>query len=198
MPLEIGVIGVASIIATYTDLKRREIEDKLTYTVFFLGIAYIIYIIMPSFKHVTFTIPGLVLLGKILWIGFGDIIKVTVFVLVLFMLGIFKGGDGKFFIAITPWAGPLIWKIFCYFFPAVIVLQFFFLLPHYKFNILAFLKDQAHDTVVFFRHLPTIFKNIIKMEEEALLVNVPYCTKSLPNPPGMPAITAAILLGYFL
>lgn len=198
MPLEIGVIGVASIIATYTDLKKREIADKLTYTVFFLGIAYIMYIIMPSFQHVTLTMPGLIILGKILWIGFGDILKVIVFVLVLFMLGVFKGGDGKFFIAITPWTGPLIWKIFCFFFPAVIVLQLCFLLPYYKFNIFTFLKDQAHDTLVFFRYLPTIFKNIVNMEEEALLLNVPFRTKSLPNPPGMPAISAAILLCFLL
>lgn len=198
MPMEFYVIGTAAAIATYTDINSREISNWLTGTVLILGLAYTFYLCTPGFKNIPLTWPGIVLFAKMTWLWLGITVKVAIFSLIMFILGVFAGGDGKFLIAISPWAGPYMSNIILYLFPAMVILVAVYLIYQYNFNVVSFLKDQVHDTFVFLCHIHVVLENIRKMEEEVLITGIPYRTRQLSKPPGMVAISTAILLGFFI
>jgi Flp pilus assembly protein protease CpaA len=187
------VIGLSAAVAVYTDIKCRKVYNWLTFTVFISGLIYSFCVYIPGLQHVTLTIPGALLIADILWLWLGATINTLVFSVAMFLLGVFGGGDGKYLIAISPWAGCYMYDIILFFFPAAICLTAIYLLYQYKLNIPRFFQDQIHDTIVFFRSIPVILHNLKELNEEVLLNGIPYKTKAISKPPGMIAISIAII-----
>lgn len=165
--------------------------------VFLFGLVYNSRFYTGVFRESTFTEQGFWLLVSTFWCWLGPSLLMCVYSLFLFWLGVLDGGDGHFFIAITPWCGShQMCKIILWFYPAAFIFLLIYMLYKYKFNFIGLLKDQFDDTKVLIRHLPDVCKNIKNQEDHILIGNIPYKSHQIGNPPGMVPISAAVFLSY--
>lgn len=192
------VVIAAAVMATITDIKERIIYRKLTVPLFIGGLFYSSIPYKPYLAYINPSKKGLYVIWYILQLWLGPVLIVAAFMIFLFWLGIFGGGDGHFMIAITPWLGPLkMARIFIYLFPVLLIYLSLYLLFIYKFNIKRLLLDQLINLAVLFKHLPIISNNIFSGKSNVLETGIPYVSVvKTQKPPAMVAIILAIVLTY--
>ncbi len=193
------VVLAAAVIATITDVSKRMIYRSLTVPVFLFGLVYTADAYWSYCQYFSFTEQGFRLLVYIIGNWLGPSILVFGYSLLLFWLGVLDGGDGQFLIAITPWCGAYrMCRIILWFYPAAFIFLLLYLLHKYSFNIRELLKDQFNDMIALLTNIPAIINNIKNREPSILTSNIPYKSCQIGKPPGMAAISASILLSYFI
>jgi len=196
--LSFMVVIAAALIAVVTDLRERIIYRRITVPLFLGGLFLSWLSYRPYFAQITLSKKGAYIAWCVLEAWLGPVVLAAILMIFLFWLGVLGGGDGHFMIAVTPWMGPIkTAKTIQYLFPLLLIYLTLHLIHSYEFKIRKLAQDQLANTVILFKNLPVVAKNITCGDAGILEKNIPYVMPANnKKPPAMVAIFIAILMAY--